>query len=132
MTTVTLSKDGAAFSKECVIPAEVIMENVEQFPGVSTITLYYFKRLNLLPAAVFRHIGGTGLNFWLEGCSIHWTGSNVAVEDLRYVHGRSEAMKGTPVISAVLLAKPTFTKDVPMPVWMTYLPEVYRRFSLLK
>ena len=132
MTTVTLYKDDVAFSKECAIPAEVIMENVEQFPGVSSITLYYFKRLNLLPATVFRHIGGTGLNLWLEGCAVRWTGTPVGVEDLRYVHGRSEAMKGTPVISAVLLAKPTFTEEIPMAVWMTYLPEIYRRFSLLK
>lgn len=93
---------------------------------VETVRCYFFSRVTLSPPVLFEHMAGTGLSRFFEG-------SDLYIEDkppelgLRYVHGRSEAMKGKATISSVLLARPT-PEDVPMSSWVQYLPSIYKEF----
>lgn len=124
-------KDGVDITRLCEITREAEIEDEAAFPGVKRFRLFYFNKVSLLPIFVFQHMGGTGLIRWFEGSTLRMEDGS-EVDGLHYVHGRSEVLKGTPNITAVLLAKAEYTHDVPYDRFITYLPEIYRRFSLMK
>lgn len=94
--------------------------------GVESVRCYFFSRVTLAPPVLFEHLAGTGLSRFFEG-------SDLFIEDeppelgLRYVHGRSEAMRGRATISSVLLARPA-PRDLPMSSWVLHLPAIYKEF----
>jgi hypothetical protein len=105
------------------------------FDGVDSIKLYYFKRISLVPTVAFEHLAGDSLCKWLNDCQIVEIplGGPLGpdAETLKYVHGRSEVMRGKNTISSVLLADVHFTKLMEPYRWNSYLPEIYRKFMAL-
>ena len=103
-------------------------------PGVGRINLYYFKKIKLEPVIAFQHLAGTSLYSWLDGCSLELEEGDKTstLTGLRYVYGRSEAMKGKHTVSVVLLADPEMLTDVPNSEWQGHLPEVYKSFLFMR
>jgi hypothetical protein len=100
-------------------------EGTQRWPGVDELDCYYFPKLNLSPPATFRHLAGMALTGFLDNTSL-MIGKNI-LGPMRYVHGRSEVMKGSHTVSAVLLVKVTGSVDPGL--WTTYLPDIYRCFT---
>lgn len=91
--------------------------------------LYYFQRIEMAPPVLFEHLAGTALVQFLDECSmlIKFSGEEPqSVDGLRYIHGRSEVMKGTPSISAVLLA--AFETPVSRLELLPLQPRIYEKF----
>jgi len=105
------------------------------FAGVDLIKLYYFKRISLVPTITFEHLAGVSLAKWLDDCQIveiprgDYLGPEA--DTLKYVHGRSEVMRGKNTISAVLLADLHFVRPMVRNEWFGYLPEIYKKFMAL-
>jgi hypothetical protein len=95
--------------------------------GVDQIDCYYFNRVSLTPPVMFEHLAGVGLGKFFNGSQIHFPDSETVAE-LRYVHGKSEVLKGKHTVSAVLLARPKPENGVSDVVWLTHLPDIYKRF----
>lgn len=98
------------------------------WPGMKTISLFHFKRLTLEPPVLFEHLSGVGLMAFLDYCDfkVIADGRTTIHEDLRYIHGRSEAMKGNPQVSAVVLAKIEPAEDFNEIRFRTQIPDIYR------
>lgn len=100
------------------------------------VTFYYFRRIQLTPAAYFPHLSGIGLSAFLDHATLELEPRDedgpVArptakrVEDVRYVHGRSEVARGMKTLSAVVMAK----LEVPLddPSWFIKTPAMYQLF----
>ena len=105
------------------------------FDGVDSIKLHYFKKISLVPTVTFEHLAGDSLSKWLNNCQIVEVPLRGPLgpeaETLKYVHGRSEVMRGRTTISSVLLADMHFTKSMERCEWQCYLPEIYRMFMAL-
>jgi len=98
------------------------------WPGMKSIGLFYFRRLTLEPPVLFEHLSGVGLAAFLDHCDFKVIGDGRTTihEDLRYIHGRSEAMKGNPQVSAVVLAKIEPAEDFNELKFRTQIPNIYR------
>jgi len=104
----------------------IILGETGEWPGIARLNCYYFSILNLEPPVVFEHLSGRALTHYLDRCSLKFNEDEVS--DLRYVHGRSEAMKGRHKVAAVLLAKVHAERELPDVVWLSYLPAIYGDF----
>lgn len=126
MSDVVIEKGGQvmANSRNCEA-LEVLGE--DNWEGIYLIKCYFFNRVRLSPPILFEHLAGTGLGSFLNGATLRVNGEPLA-EDLRYVHGRSEVMRGSHTISSVLLARPEPEGGVTDMAWLSYLPEIYRKF----
>jgi hypothetical protein len=92
--------------------------------GIKTLSCFYFNRLSLSPPVTFRHLAGEALIKFLDNTTL--VIDDAIHEPMRYVHGRSEVMKGKHEVTAVLLAKMEgFVEPLQ---WMSYLPDIYQRF----
>ena len=91
-------------------------------------TLYFFPRISLSPPVIFVHMSGTGLMAFLDHCRLIFgeEPDKKKVEDLRYVHGRSETLKGETEVTSVLLAK--LSQPISEPTWLEQVPEIYAKF----
>jgi len=91
--------------------------------------------VSLVPTVVFEHLAGDSLSKWLNDCQIVGVPLGGPLrseaETLKYVHGRSEVMRGKTTIASVLLADLHFTKHMEPYQWSIYLPEIYRKFLAL-
>lgn len=126
MHTVTIEKRGQllATAKTCEvldIPGE------DAWEGICLIKCCFFGTVSLAPPVLFEHLAGTGLGKFFDGSEVLFDNEPLATY-LRYVHGRSEVMHGKPIISSVLLARPEPEGGVTDTAWLTYLPEIYRKF----
>ena len=132
VTEVGIYKDGALVAQ--ARPPSV-SEIAPFFVGVDSIKLYYFKRISLVPIVTFEHLAGTSLSKWLNDCQILVVPPGRSIgpdtETLKYVHGRSEVMRGRTTISSVLLADIHVTKPLEASQWFSHLPEIYRKFMEL-
>lgn len=126
MSDIVIEKGGQviATSRNCE-GSEILGEN--SWEGIYLIKCYFFGRVRLSPPILFEHLAGTGLVKFFNGTSMLSDGELVA-EDLRYVHGRSEVMRGKNTISSVLLARPEPEGGVTDMAWLSYLPEIYMKF----
>jgi len=132
-------KSGIGIYKNGVLAAQALQPTSVDIPpffdGADSIKLYYFKRIVLVPTVAFEHLAGDSLSKWLDGCQIREIslGSPLGpdADTLKYVHGRSEVMRGKNTISSVLLADIHFTKPVEPYQCASYLPEIYRKFMAL-
>jgi hypothetical protein len=130
---------GVEIYKDGVLVALALPPNKANIPpffdGVDSIKLYYFKRISLVPTVVFEHLSGGALAKWLNDCQmvdIPLGGPlGPEAETLKYVHGRSEVMRGKTTISSVLLADLHFNRHMEPYQWSAYLPEIYRKFLAL-
>lgn len=94
--------------------------------GVEQIQCYYFPRIKLTNSVVWEVMAGTALSQYLDHCNLSIMKDSVRIEDLRYVHGRAEVMKGRPSISTVLLVR--VRPQLPEAQWLSYLPAIYEEF----
>lgn len=102
----------------------------KELPGAS-IRLYYFQKISLEPIMVFQHLAGTPLRTWLDYCLLlEEVEGAVPTAPLRYVHGRSEVMKGKHFISTVLLAEVGGVENVSEAAWMSAVPGIYKAFTV--
>lgn len=98
------------------------------WPGMKHLSLLHFRRLNMEPPVLFEHLSGVGLSGFLDHCDIRADEQfkHLEAKDLRYIHGRSEVMRGTPAVSAVVLAKIDPADDFEEIRFRTQMPEIYR------
>ena len=105
------------------------------FEGIEKIGLWYFGEVAMSPPVLFEHLAGTALVRFFDRAEMTIDDQPMVIDDLRYVHGRSEVMKGQARVSAVLLARPTFQAPqgpIPEPQWLSYLPQIYKQFLALR
>ena len=95
--------------------------------GETKINCVFFKKVNLSPPVLFEHLAGTGLAKFLNGAGVI-LGQEPLGEGLRYVHGRSEVMRGRASVTSVLLAKPEPEDAMTFEDWVMDLPQIYRKF----
>lgn len=95
-----------------------------------SVEVFYFKAIDLVPTVVFRHLCGVALNTWLDRCflSDNENPNPTLVGPCRYVHGKSEVMKGRHLISAVLLTLLPDNLSFSETQWQMSIPELYRNF----
>ena len=99
------------------------------WPGMKTLSVLHFRKLTMEPPILFEHLSGVGLMGFLDHCEIRVPSelaTNLNDKDLRYVHGRSEVMRGNPLISAVVLARVGKADDYNELRFKTQLPDIYR------
>lgn len=123
---VKISKD-----KRKIATADKIIWQPFDHPMVES--LFFMHRISLHPPVMFEHLSGMGLINFLDRCRLvikdmeGCEGDHDSWDCLRYVHGRSEAMKGEHEVTSVLLA----LQRQPAPheaEWLGQLPEIYARF----
>ena len=122
-------KDGRQVTTEVEVTKRLELNG--RFDGVKSISLYYFNTIHLLPPIVYEHMAGQGLAHWLEGCELRGIDTMTVVhpsKDLRYIHGRTEVLRGNPTVSTVLLAHPIFSKAESPGQWVGYVPEIFKQF----
>jgi hypothetical protein len=100
------------------------------WPGLDSIALLHFSRVTLEPPVLFEHLSGLGLASFFDHSEFRVEGDRRKEHyaDLRYVHGRSEVLRGNPAISAVVLAKIAANKDFDERRFKTQLPAIYQEF----
>ena len=133
----TIWKDGRKVADASRIETMSLSEqHLKQFSGVAAMELFYFEAVDVSPPILFEHLAGRALMAFLD-CSLLLVsqfaddeGMAGRHDNLRYVHGRSEVMRGTPQISAVLLAKVTEVgpSSVSLVQWVVWQPLIYSIF----
>ena len=126
MTTMEIWKEDE-FVAVGELPISYMTEGHEDPDGISSLMLFYFKTIRLSPIVTFAHLAGDALIRWLDGAYLHQEGSP-DVGPVRYVHGRSEVMKGKHTVSSVLLAIPTFSREMSQAEWASCIPSIYKKF----
>ncbi|CAB4131321.1 hypothetical protein UFOVP276_173 [uncultured Caudovirales phage] len=104
------------------------------FPEADKIDLYYFKTIQLKSYIVYEHMAGRALSYYLDGSELLMEKpgeQSRLVTDLKFIHGRSEVMRGRQTVSSVLLAKLRFITPVASVSWQINIPEIYKRYLLL-
>ena len=129
---IQIRKDGTDVAGANMLYKLTVSADLD-IPGLQRLDLVYFPTVVLTPPATFEHLAGTGLNRFFDRCQISSTmGEGVPTgtlsEPFRYVHGKSELMKGKHTVSAVLLAHPEFEAEIPEPQWLSYLPKIWKHF----
>jgi hypothetical protein len=106
-----------------VATAKKIVQHTLQSPKFRGLELFYLPQVTLDPPIVFAHLTGQALSKFLDQSELRQ--DEEVHEPLRYVHGRSEVMRGTPSVTAVVLAK---AAGGPETEWRTSLPAIYSAF----
>lgn len=93
------------------------------------LRLFFFPTIELTPPVLFEHLAGKALAAFLEKCGLETDEEHV--EPLRYIHGRTETMRGKNRISSVLLAEVRHPEPVDEALWLSNLPTIYKKFLAL-
>jgi len=117
-----------AHADKCV---ELTLPGDDDWEGMGPIKCHFFGRVTLVPPVLFEHLAGTGLSRFFNGSEIV-VGGKPPVRNLRYVHGRSEVMRGNHRISSVLLARPESWATVTDATWLVHLPALYKKFLSMR
>lgn len=114
--------------KRRIATAEKFVQH--QVGGDVVDSLFFFHRISLEPPIMFEHLAGTGLTGFLDRSRlvIENDGEKLIWHDLRYVHGRSEALKGEHDVTSVLLAYIKPGVQVNELEWIGQLPDIYQNF----
>jgi len=129
---LTLWKDGRAVATAKMMRTAIL--SGEASPVGDSLNLFFFPTIDLSPPVVFEHLAGKALSGFLEMCGLEVKVRGEPAErhePLRYVHGRTETMKGRHRVSSVLLAKVMSPDPVDMGLWVTSLPDIYTKFLAL-
>lgn len=123
MHTIWIGDQLVAEATTCL---QLEMPGDGMFGSVDKLSCYYFPKIKLTPIVLFEHLSGVALLQFLDHSTLI-SHDKDRIEGLRYVHGRSETMRGSSKISSVLLVKPS---EVPSDssTWFTYLPAIYEKF----
>lgn len=126
MSDIVIEKDGQviATARNCA-RSEILGE--EDWEGIYMIKCFFFDHVQMSPPILFEHLAGSALSRFFNGTDMRLNGGIVAGA-LRYVHGRSEVMRGKPEVTSVLLARPEPEGGVSDVLWLSYLPEIYKKF----
>lgn len=125
MPNLTITKGGETISAASGEPR--VLGPDPRWPGVEALDCYYFPRLKLEPPIVWQVMGGAMLGKFFDHCNFEIEGGE-RVEDLRYVHGRSEVMRGSQYVSTVLLVRAQLKEPLAGETWISYLPAIYQEF----
>lgn len=115
---ISIWKDGRA-----VATAHTLRMKEMDSP-VGHLHLFFFPTITLTPPVVFEHLAGRALGWFLDKCGLEF--DDEVHEPLRYVHGRTETMRGRYKVSSVLLAKGDGVSDDSK--WLPALPDIYSKF----
>lgn len=121
--TIWKNGDQVAHADHC---GPIVLGDAGEWPGIEKLHCYYFSVLHLEPPVVFEHLSGRALTYFFDHCVIKF--QDEEVPDLRYVHGRSEVMKGRHKVSAVLLVRVQVAAPLDDLLWLSYLPAIYKEF----
>jgi len=99
----------------------------DEWDGLDAIKCFFFNRVHLSPPILFEHLAGTGLSKFFNNTEVLLDGESLS-KGLRYVHGRSEVMRGSTSINSVLLACPEPIDGMSDVDWLYSLPKIYSRF----
>jgi len=126
VSNIVIRKDGQvmATARSCA-QSEILGE--EDWEGIYLIKCFFFNRVQMSPPILFEHLAGAALSRFFNGTEV-LLDDGVLEKDLRYVHGRSEVMRGKPEVTSVLLARSEPEGGVPDALWLSYLPEIYKKF----
>lgn len=128
MAEIKLTKNGREVATAPKVTASFNMKpDPGTLEGIEELGLWYFSKISMSPTAMFEHLAGTALKAFLDGCSLSDSEVEGDVGPLRYVHGRSEVMKGKHDVSAVWLARPTAKPWMSEVQWLSYLPEIFKQ-----
>lgn len=129
---IFLTQDAATVFAHGTLTSELDTNGGKELPAAQ-LHLYYFHEIKLEPPVVFQHLAGAPLRTWLDHCYLveETEGAEMAIPTgpLRYVHGRSEVMKGKHYISAVLLAYVQYDGELPEGRWLSAIPSIYGQFT---
>ncbi len=97
----------------------------ESFGPGRSFDCYYFPHVTMSPPALFEHLAGTALSEFFDRSDLVLRDGTI--RGLRYVHGKSEVMRGASRVGTILLVTP---ESVPNEahLWLTYLPAIYKKF----
>jgi hypothetical protein len=124
MTKYTIWKGGKVVATATSMRRATLTELV-----ADELRLFFFPSIQLTPPVLFEHLAGKALGAFLEGSGLETDSEHV--EPLRYVHGRTETMRGTNKISSVLLAEIRHPEPVDEALWLSNLPTIYTKFLAL-
>lgn len=102
----------------------------EDFPRIQSAHVHYFSKIDMVPPVLFEHLAGRALMAFLDESEVRFRPDGEATPTLRYIHGRSEVMKGSPSVSAVVLAniKTGDGEPLSLPELVAIQPKLYRRY----
>ena len=102
-----------------------------QLEGLPKLTLFSLPKTQLHRRFIFEHLHGRPLSEVFNGAGLRViTDEGVGeIEPLLFVHGRSESIRGNTTVNAVVLAYPHDEYD--LKVFVSKVPEIYKRFTLL-
>jgi hypothetical protein len=94
--------------------------------GMERLQGYYFPLVHLCSPVVWEVMSGRALGHFFD-FSVITDENKQSAGPLRYIHGRSKVMKGTPRISTVLLvdAGPV---GLPPGLWLGMVPSIWEEF----
>ena len=97
-------------------------------PSGGEFDLIYLAKVSMSPPELFKHMAGTPLATFFDRAGITLDPGDGAevIDQVRYVHGRSEVLKGSPTVSSVLLC--SMDRALDEGAWVSMLPDLYRRF----
>jgi hypothetical protein len=104
----------------------VVPSTTRSWEGIKKLEYYYFGFIKLSSPVVFEHLSGRALKYYLDHCILK--SGDAEIGPLRYVHGRSEVMKGRHRVGVVLLVKVEAEDSLQETDWLMYLPGIYKEF----
>ena len=105
--------------------AVFFLKRDKELEDIKRLDLWYFSSVHMEPCMAFEHLAGTALSRFFDNCTLIVDAKQIG--PLRYVHGRSEVMKGKHAVTSVLLCMPVFDQEISNSVWLSYLPKIYKK-----
>lgn len=123
----TIEKGGCYVGGADTLKQRLLLSDGD-WKGIKYVFCNYFPRFQLSPPLTFEHLAGESLGRFLDHSTLFIDGVPSRI-NIRYIHGRSEVMRASNTVSAVLLGTPvTHGNDLSDQEWLTYLPDIYRKF----
>ena len=124
-------KDRNVISESVEPTIAFVLRKDPELLEIQRLDLWFFSSVVMSPPMMFEHLAGTGLSKFFDLCSLETVESNdktpLVIGPLRYIHGRSEVMRGSSSITSVLLCRPVFDNEISDSVWFTYLPTIWKK-----
>jgi len=128
-------KDGELAAEALTMRSAVL---TSPFAGIDQLDLYFFVKMLLTPSTLTYILNGRAMGHYFDRCGLRIfpipvsgsQGEPQLIDGLRYVHGNVPRPLIKNEVYSVLLALPTYRDGVPVdnPTFLSYLPEIYRRF----
>jgi len=119
-----IEKDGRFIGSGAVTETELSAR--KELPEAGKLQGYYFPVVHLSAPVVWEMMGGRALSFFFDSATLIDETKRV-IGPVRYIHGRSKVMKGTPRISTVLLVD-VHGPQLPFDRWIGLVPSIWEEF----